>query len=171
MSIGPAVINDIPELVNLINSAYRGNISKKGWTTEADLIEGSLRTDEASLHELMRKPGAIILKYCDKAGNISGCVYLQNRETKLYLGMLTVSPLTQAQGIGKQLLTAAKEYAEQLECYSIFMNVISLRHELISWYEQHGYQRTGETKPFPSNTKFGIPKQPLEFLVLENKLS
>ncbi len=55
-NISIATIEDIPDLLQLINSAYRGEEAKKGWTHEADLIEGSIRTDEASLLQLIQKP-------------------------------------------------------------------------------------------------------------------
>jgi hypothetical protein len=50
------------------------------------------------------------------------------------------------------------------------MTVISVRNELIQWYQRHGYEHTGETKPFPNDPKFGIPKQSLEFVVLKKSL-
>jgi hypothetical protein len=50
------------------------------------------------------------------------------------------------------------------------MTVISVRHELIAWYERHGYAKTDETKPFPTDPTFGIPKQPLEFVVMKKGL-
>jgi GNAT superfamily N-acetyltransferase len=165
-----ADINDIPGLVRLINSAYRGDASRKGWTTEADLLEGELRTDAASLNELMSKPGSRFLKFTDD-GVLQGCVHLQKQGEEMYLGMLSVSPDAQAKGVGKKFLAAAEEYAGKTGCSSIIMNVISVRHELINWYERHGYTRTGETKPFPVDTKFGTPKQPLEFIVLKKNLS
>ena len=88
-------------------------------------------------------------------------------EKGLYLGMLTVSPLQQASGIGKQLLAAAEVYAKEKNYPKVFMNVISVRYELISWYERHGYHNTGETKPFPADDRFGIPSRPLEFIIME----
>ena len=100
-----------------------------------------------------------------------GCVYLQTQEEKLYLGMLTVKPDIQAQGIGKRLLQAAEEYAQMQQCGAIKITVISLRKELIDWYERRGYKNTGEKKPFPSSDpRFGLPKQELEFIVMEKKL-
>lgn len=167
--INAATISDIPELVGLVNSAYRGDSSRKGWTTEADLLDGELRTNSQSIGELIKRPGAVVLNY--KLDNkIVGCVFLEKQGQRLYLGMLSVSPLIQAQGVGKKLLKASEDYGKQHRCRSIIMNVISLRHELISWYERHGYRKNGETKPFPCDDKFGIAKQPLEFLVLEKKL-
>ena len=167
--ITAATINDVPELVDLINSAYRGEASRKGWTTEADLLDGELRTDEASLKALFGKPGSRFLKFTEN-GIIRGCVYLEKQGGKMYLGMLSVSPGTQAKGVGKKFLTASEQYALEEDCHTIIMNVISVRRELISWYERHGYEQTGETKPFPDDNKFGTPAQPLEFIVLEKKL-
>jgi ribosomal protein S18 acetylase RimI-like enzyme len=165
-----ADINDIPELVKLVNSAYRGETSKKGWTTEADLLDG-IRTDEEALKEAMEKPGATILKFLNDAGEISGSVYLQKLEEKMYLGMLTVSPEIQAKGIGKQLLKASEDYAMSVGCSVVTMTVISVRKELIGWYERHGYRSTGKKEPFPDDVRFGIPKQPLEFIVMEKSLA
>lgn len=168
--ISTSDFDDIPELVMLVNSAYRGEGSRKGWTTEADLLDGELRTDEQSLSQLLRNPKAVMLKFVS-GDQITGCVYLEKQGHSLYLGMLSVCPAVQTQGIGKKLLNAAEEYAERQGCQSILMTVISLRHELIGWYERHGYKKNGETQPFPKNDRFGKPRQPLEFAVLEKKLT
>jgi ribosomal protein S18 acetylase RimI-like enzyme len=169
MNISTANFEDVPEIVKLVNSAYRGDSSKKGWTTEADLLDG-IRTDEESLKEMMEKPGAIFLKCKDNDERIIGSVYLQKQQQKLYLGMLTVEPGLQAKGIGKQLLNASENYAKDQGCLAVMMTVISVRHELIKWYERHGYEDTGKTEPFPASEKFGIPKQKLEFIVMEKVL-
>jgi GNAT superfamily N-acetyltransferase len=163
---GPA---DAAHLSQLVNSAYRGDGSKKGWTTEADLLGGQ-RTNEAGIREMLAEPDAVILKYTSEEGLLQGCVYLKKKATSLYLGMLTVSPELQAKGIGKQLLAAAESMARQAGCNTVEMTVISVRKELIAWYERHGYAPTGETAPFPSDPKFGLPKLSLEFIVLKKKL-
>jgi ribosomal protein S18 acetylase RimI-like enzyme len=161
-----ATEKDIPALNNLVNSAYRGDTSKQGWTTEADLLDG-IRTDEEGLKEMMQNPNATFLKY-EEENKMLGCVYLKQEDNKLYLGMLTVSPLLQNKGIGKILLKASEEEARKRNCSAVFMSVISKRTELINWYKKHGYYDTGKTKPFPENDlRFGIPKTKLEFIVLE----
>lgn len=170
MSISVATQDDIPALVSLLNSAYRGDGSKKGWTTEADLLRGELRTDAATLSKLMQSAGAVFLKYVDEEGVLKGCVFLHNKENKLYLGMLSVSPLAQAEGIGKKLMQAAVIHAELQNCTHIFMKVISVRHELIAWYARQGYADTGAREAFPIDERFGIPTQPLEFIIMEKKL-
>ena len=171
MPVLPASPQDIPALVALINSAYRGEASKKGWTTEADLLEGELRTDIPSLTAVMENKDAVMLKYVSENGGITGCVYLHKQPRGLYLGMLTVSPLLQGAGIGKKLLNAAEKYAKENNCSCIFMNVITLRHELIAWYERHGYRLTDERKSFPADQRFGIPTQTLEFIIMEKAVN
>lgn len=169
MTVAIAGMEDVPALNTLINSAYRGEGSKKGWTTEADLL-GGIRTSESILTVLINKPGAVLFTARNEENTITGCMYLEQQAGAMYLGMLTVSPLLQAGGIGKTLLKAAEEYAKQQGYHTITMTVISVRHELIAWYERHGYAKTGQTKPFPTDPAFGIPKQPLEFVVMEKKL-
>lgn len=167
--ITKAVVADATELNALVNSAYRGESSRQGWTTEADLLDGT-RIDETAIEELIQTAGISILKYVE-GNEILACVELKNEHGKLYLGMLTVKPSLQGKGIGKILLKAAEEEARNQKCTSIFMTVISVRKELIEWYERHGYKATGEKKPFAFNDpRFGQPKQPLEFIVLEKTL-
>ncbi len=167
--ITPATELDIPALNKLVNSAYRGDSSRKGWTTEADLL-GGIRTDDESLREMLRKPGATLLKY-EQDGQLIGCVYLEKKGNELYLGLLTIDPDLQAAGLGRQLLEAAEQYATAQHCTAITMTVIPQRHELIAWYNRRGYQPTGETAPFPTdNPRFGLPKQALSFIVMRKEL-
>lgn len=167
MPISIADEKDISSLVALMDSAYRGEGSKKGWTSEADLFIGNKRTDEETLVKLINKPGAVFLKHTNEAGIIDGCVFLHKKESKIYLGMFSVSPLAQGKGIGKKILDAADDYAKQQRCTSIYMTVITVREELIKWYEKFGYKKTGRILPFPVDERFGIPTQPLEMMVLE----
>lgn len=161
--------SDITELVQLVNSAYRGDSSKKGWTTEAELLDGIRITEEALLKQF-HQPGQYFLKAINEAGKIIGCVSLLDKKESMYLGMLTVQPNIQANGIGKKLLTASEQFALNKQIDSIEMTVISVRSELIAWYLRRGYQLTGEKRAFPTEPKFGIQKVPLEFVVLAKKL-
>lgn len=171
MPVLKATFADIPELLQLVNSAFRGPASKQGWTTEADLLEGDLRIDATGIEAMLQDPTATILKYTHNAAVIEGCVYLQQRDKQLYLGMLTVNPLLQGAGIGKILLGAAEAYAVTCQCSSIVMRVISVRRELIAWYLRHGYRLTGTKEAFPVNEKFGRPTQTLEFEILEKAIT
>ncbi len=168
--ISTATIDDIPSIKDLINSAFRGEFSKKGWTTEADLIAGGERIDAPTLQKMLENPNGTIKKYIDENGRIIGCVYLEIQNKELYLGTLTVSPEIQARGIGKEMLKYAEEYAVEKNCSAIVMLVVSVRSELIDWYLRHGYYLTGETKPFPTENRFGTPTQNLEFAVLKKAI-
>ncbi len=169
--VSVALPADVPQLVALINSAYRGEAAKKGWTHEADLIEGAIRTDETSLLKIFTGTNETVLKCTDSKNEIVGSVYLEKRNEQLYLGMLSVAPQLQGGGIGKLLLKEAEKNALEFQCNSIIMQVIPQRTELIAWYNRHGYSATGETEPFPADNLFGTPRQPIHFVILKKKLS
>lgn len=167
--ISKATLADIPALNILINSAYRGETSKKGWTTEAHLLEGK-RTNEEELTQTLLKPENTILKFTE-SDTIIGSVLLVEKEKQLYLGMLTVSPELQNSGMGKKLLVEAENHAKSLGLSSIIMSVISVREELIAWYKRHGYVDTGKREAFPeSDIHITISDEPLEFIFLEKQL-
>jgi predicted N-acetyltransferase YhbS len=169
IEIKKATLADVPALNKIINSAYRGEESKKGWTTEADLLSGT-RIDESALRDLIQRPDTTFLKYTEDEV-IFGCVELRTVGEKLYLGTLSVNPNIQNNGIGKKLLQAGEDHARQVGCSTITMTVIDGRQTLIDWYVRHGYALTGERKPFiVPDERWGIPKQTLEFLVLEKKV-
>jgi ribosomal protein S18 acetylase RimI-like enzyme len=160
---------DIPEIVKLLNMSYRGESSRKGWTTEADLIAGEVRTNDENLAGVMQEPGSVILKYVDD-GKLLACVNLKKHGDRIYLGMFSVVPDLQGGGIGKKMLQAAEEHAVHEGCTAIYMYVISVRTELIDWYKRKGYVETGELVPFNEDGLTGTHKRKLEFLVLEKKL-
>ncbi len=165
-----ATESDINDLVQLMNRAYRGEASTKGWTTEAHLIAGEKRTDENDLRQVIRKTGSVILKYINDKGQLLGCVNLQKHGQRLYLGMFSVLPEEQGAGIGKKILLAAEQHALNEGCISIYMQVISVRTDIIAWYTRHGYVDTGKIKPFIEDGLTGKHLQPLEFMVLEKFL-
>jgi ribosomal protein S18 acetylase RimI-like enzyme len=165
----PATIADIPQIVTLINNAYRGPVARKGWTHEADLIDGDRRTDAGEIRDLMDNSNANFL-VAKENETIAGCVFLELQGNELYLGMLSVDPAKQDKGTGKKLIKASEEFAKQHDCDAIVMTVISVRKELIAWYERLGWSDTGKRKPFPENEPFGSPKQPLEFIILKKKV-
>ncbi|RYG17866.1 MAG: GNAT family N-acetyltransferase [Chitinophagaceae bacterium] len=158
MNINRAQLKDIKELETLVNSAYRGEDSKKGWTTEAEIL-GGIRVDEEALKILVEKPKVTILKLNDINDQIIGTVCLEIKSQELYLGMFAVSPLEQGKGIGKALLVAAENHALQNNCKKIVISVISTRVELIEWYRRHGYVSTGNSIAFDEiEGRFGEPK-------------
>jgi len=167
--ITKATLQDIPTLNILINSAYRGETSKKGWTTEAHLLEGK-RTTEEELTEIILDPKNTFLKFTEN-DKIIGSVLLVEKEHQLYLGMLTVSPELQNSGIGKKMLAEAEIHAKSLGLSSIIMTVISVREELVAWYKRYGYVDTGEREAFPeSDIHITVSEEPLEFIYLEKRV-
>ncbi|HTH54909.1 MAG TPA: GNAT family N-acetyltransferase [Cyclobacteriaceae bacterium] len=167
--ISKATPEDIPALNKLVNSAYRGDSSRKGWTTEADLLDGT-RTDENAIRSFFEEPNATILKYVDD-GKIVGCVRLEKNGSQLYLGMFAVDPTVQNKGIGRKILVGAEVEASKQNCKSIEMTVISERKELIAWYQRNGYEQVGGKIPMVfDNPSGGIPKKDLYFITLEKFL-
>lgn len=151
----------------LLNWAYRGEISKKGWTSETHLIDGDVRSSLQTITEVFEKEGSVYLLYKHNE-TIEGCVNLQIHDNqKLYLGMFAVNPHVQGIGIGKQLLKASEEYAKTVHSKCIYMTVVSIRHELINWYIKYGYTNTNELLPFEEDGEHGKHLQQLYFTVLE----
>ncbi len=171
LSFRRAVSSDAEMLDSLVNSAYRGESSKQGWTTEADLLDGT-RTNKADIEDLITRQGSMIL-LCVEGASIIGCVHLELGDAECQLGMLVVKPGLQGRGTGKQLMLAAEATARETRgVRTVAMSVISLRHELIAFYERRGYRRTGRKKPFVADETHGFPKsQPIEFEILEKHLS
>ncbi|OGX85640.1 GNAT family N-acetyltransferase [Hymenobacter glacialis] len=161
---------DAPRLTALVNSAYRGDASRQGWTTEAHLLDGQ-RIDEAGMREMLAVPAAAMLLCLGENDELRGSFYAHPNGNKIYLGMLAVAPTGQGQGVGKFLIRAAEEYGRQHGCTTSKMTVISVRPELLAYYERLGYRQTGETEPFPTDPRYGIPRQPLTLLVLEKPLN
>jgi GNAT superfamily N-acetyltransferase len=172
ISFRAAVSADADAVVSLVNSAYRGDSSKRGWTTEADLLGGQ-RTDSGKVLEMVSDSASRVeLGFQDRA--LVACVYLRREQDRsCYLGMLTVDPERQAGGLGKLLLQRSESLASEWGCRRMRMTVIGQRGELISWYERRGYRRTGKTEPFPmDDPRFGLPKVgDLEFQELEKALA
>ncbi|KAB1913022.1 GNAT family N-acetyltransferase [Micromonospora sp. AMSO31t] len=162
---------DVAALVDLVESAYRGERSRAGWTTEADLLAGQ-RTDPAMVAEAVSSPGGTVLVVEDGTG-IVACCQLERRDDHVYFGMFAVAPGRQGGGLGRDLLAEAERHArEQWQSGELRMTVITQREDLIAWYERRGYVRTGELSPFPyGDERFGVPLRPdLAFETLRKKL-
>ena len=176
LALRAAVPHDAAALEALVNSAYRGESSKAGWTTEADLLGGQ-RVDQAGLRDAMLRGatrGDVVILVHEDAAGLAACVQLEPSGTGCYLGMLTTRPTSQGSGLGRRVLAAAEQHArERFGTLEMSMTVIVQRTELIAWYERRGYRRTGEYKPFPyGDPRFGEPRRPdLRFEVLRKPLA
>jgi ribosomal protein S18 acetylase RimI-like enzyme len=166
-----AELTDVEAIVAMVESAYRGDASRVGWTTEADLLDGQ-RTDAAAITELIRGPLTRIV-LAETAHELRGSVLLAEERHGVYLGMLAVQPSAQTQGVGRALLAEVERItrSERLG-RTLRMTVIGQRSELIAWYARRGYLPTGEREPFPyGQPRFGLPRRDdLYFAVLEKKL-
>jgi ribosomal protein S18 acetylase RimI-like enzyme len=173
MIISPAGPEDLETVAALVNGAYRGSDGDRGWTHEADYIDGK-RTSVEDLRADLARPGAtLLLARDDPEAPPTGCVWLEPAgDGAWYLGMLTVQPRLQAQGEGRRLLAAAEQYAAARGARRIRMTVVSIRDTLIAWYQRRGYELTGEREPFPyDDQRFGAPRVAgLEFVTLEKRL-
>ena len=166
--------SDVQAIVGLVESAYRGEASRAGWTTEADLLDGQ-RTDARAVGEIVaaRGRGRLVL-VAESDGRLVGCCQLERRPPgEAYFGMFSVRPGAQGQGWGGQILAEAERLArEDLGAGTMIMTVLAQRRDLIAWYERRGYRPTGDSKPFPyGDERFGIPRRPdLSFVVLARRL-
>ncbi|MEP6484360.1 MAG: GNAT family N-acetyltransferase [Rudaea sp.] len=150
---------DIPAIVALVESAYRGDASRAGWTTEADLLDGQ-RIDRQGVADVIVKPfSRVILAYGDDV-LVASC-HIEKQNDACYFGMFSVRPTRQGTGVGKHVLNEAERVArDEWNCIEMEMTVISVRDDLVAWYERRGYRRTGRYKPFPyGDERFGIPKR------------
>jgi ribosomal protein S18 acetylase RimI-like enzyme len=167
-SAGP---DDIPAIVALVESAYRGEASRAGWTTEADLLDGR-RTGEDDVGAQIDRPRSRIL-LAESSGELLACAHVAVEEDAGYFGMFSVRPGLQGSGIGHRVLAEAERIVrDEYGQGHLRMTVIDVREELIAWYERRGYRRTGIKKPFPyGDERFGIPRRgDLRFEVLEKTL-
>ncbi|MGZ5054263.1 MAG: GNAT family N-acetyltransferase [Methylobacter sp.] len=170
-SITKAEKHDAGQIADLVNSAYRGEYSKQGWTTEADLLAGR-RTVTDEIEQLIATDDSMFL-LCKAEAQLIGSVHLQKQAELVYLGMLAVSPPLQGRGVGKQLLFAAEQAAQRIWAVNkSVMSVIESRSELIAFYERNGYRRTGKNKAFPLKPELWTPKvTDLRLEILEKILS
>ncbi|GKQ39334.1 GNAT family N-acetyltransferase [Streptomyces sp. A012304] len=166
-----AVDTDVDTLVALVESAYRGDASRAGWTTEADILEGQ-RTDPQGVLEIIESPDSRLLTAA-RDGRIIACCQLEHRGDHAYFGMFAVSPTAQGGGLGRIVLAEAERQARATwGVAEMHMTVISVRDDLIAWYERRGYRRTGRMTPFPyGDERFGIPQRDdLQFELLVKPL-
>lgn len=166
---GPA---DVAAVVALVESAYRGESSRAGWTTEADLLDGR-RTDEEAIAAVVADPASLLLLADPAEGPADdgplGCCELRSAGEAAYFGTFAVRPALQGRGTGRALLAHADAVAvARFGARALEMTVIAQRTDLIAFYQRAGFALTGERRPFPhGDPRFGLPRRDdLEFVVL-----
>lgn len=145
---------DVSALVSLINAAYQvEKFFKIGERTDADEVASHLESGRFLLLE--------------DGPTLTGCIYVELRGERSYVGMLSVSPARQKQGIGMRLMAAAEEFCREMGCRFLDLTVVNLRTELPPIYERYGYRVTG-TAPFPADA---MPvKLPCSFITMSKPL-
>lgn len=159
---------DIAAIVALVECTYRGDASRVGWTTEADLLDG-MRIDAHRVRADLERAGSVVL-LGERDGELLACANVCIDDGAGYFGMFSVLPELQGSGIGKQMLAEAERIArDDMQLPVMRMTVIDVRDELIAFYERRGYRRTGIHKPFPyGDDRYGIPRRDdLRFEILE----
>jgi len=165
-----ATVDDVAPVVALVTSAYRGEVSTQGWTSEDHLLKGQ-RTDPTMATEAIEDPaGRVVL--AERHGDLLGCIHVTHAGTAAHFGMFAVDPTLQAGGVGSALLTHAEDVARSWGCTTMDLEVIAQRDLLIAYYARRGYLPTGVTTPFPyDDERFGIPQRDdLYFVVLQREL-
>jgi GNAT superfamily N-acetyltransferase len=166
-----ATVADIDAVVALVESAYRGDASRQGWTTEADFLDGR-RTGADDVGACIARDRSRIL-LAERRAELLACAHVAEEDGAGYFGMFSVRPALQGGGIGKHVLAEAERIArDEWNLPVMRMTVIDIRDELIAFYERRGYRRTGMTKPFPyGDARFGLPlRDDLRFELLEKSL-
>jgi predicted N-acetyltransferase YhbS len=135
---------DAEKITALINLAFKG--------AENFFVEGD-RIDLKSVLELLEKGEFVI---AESQSVMAGCVYIEPRGNRTYLGLLSVEPSRQQSGLGSLLMMAAEERCRARGDRFIDMLIVNLREELPGFYKKHGYVETG-TSPFPENVETKLP--------------
>lgn len=164
LSFREAIASDASSIASLVNTAYRGESSKQGWTTEAYILDG-LRTSTHEIQQLIEAENSKII-VCTQGSDLIGSIHLHRSHGSVHIGMFVVKPDLQNLSVGKQLLANAESFAKKAwQAYKFVMLVITVRHELIAFYERRGYIRTGVLQEFPVKPELWMPK--IEGLKLE----
>ena len=172
LSFRAATLQDADAIIALVTSAYRGDASRAGWTTEADFLDGNRIEREVLLADIERPRSRVLL--AERDGALLACAHVAVEDAAGYFGMFSVVPGLQGGGIGKQVLAECERIArDEWQLPAMQMTVIDIRDSLIAFYERRGYRRTGIFKPFPyGDARFGQPlREDLRFEVLEKPLS
>jgi GNAT superfamily N-acetyltransferase len=154
VAIRAAASGDIPALVQLINAAF---------IVEQFVFDG----DRINAEETRAFMAAGKFLLAEDAAGFAGCVYLEIRQDRGYLGLLAVDPARQGTGLGRRLVAAAEEYFRAAGCSAIDLRVISQRTPLPPFYRRLGYAEIG-TAPFSPSLQTKVPGH---YIVMSKRLT
>ena len=164
---------DVPAVAALVERAYRGPVAATGWTTETELLTGP-RTSNRHVAELVAEPGSRFA-LAEAASTLVGSALVQAPDTPggaAYLGMFAVDPGHQGGGVGRAVVAAAERTVRELwAAPAVRLTVISLRAELIEWYERRGFVRTGRHLPFPFHEASGALRTDFDLVEMQKDLA
>lgn len=164
-----AGLADVPHVAALIERAYRGPAAAKGWTNESTLLEGP-RSSPGEVEQLIRDPDARFVVARD-GDTMVACALIKKSGDGAYFGMFAIDPDRQGGGLGKAMMAQSETSARTLwGARFIKLSVISLRDELIAWYQRRGYVRTGVSEPFPFDTATGALRTDFDLVELNKPL-
>jgi predicted N-acetyltransferase YhbS len=153
ISFRTAEPEDVEAVVRLVNTAF---------LVELFFIERD-RTNPEAVRALMKK-GKFFL--AEDGPVLIGCIYVELRRERGYLGMLSIDPARQRMGLGRQLLWAAESFFRNAGCQFSDLLIVSVRPELLAMYHRFGYVETG-TAPY----KEKVPtKMPVHFISMSKRL-
>lgn len=145
---------DAEAITTVINAAFR--------KAESFLIDRD-RIDVESVRQLLQKGNFLVAA---EDGVVAGSVYVELRDDRAYLGLLSVDPDRQKAGLGSRLMNAAEEYCASIGCRFMDLRIVNVRKELPAFYHSRGYVKTG-TEPFTSGLK---PTVPCHFIKMSKPL-
>lgn len=134
VAIRAAKVADIRAIVAVVNAAF----------AIETFVEGA-RTDEADILERMRRGDLVVAE--DDGGDVVACVHIERRDEHGFFSMLAVAPTRQGVGLGRMMVAHVEDQCRRLGCRDLTITVLSLRRELLPFYQKQGYVQTG-TQPF-----------------------
>lgn len=164
-----ATPSDAERVHSLIERAYRGTVAATGWTNETELLEGPRSTLGEVAGIIADPQSRFVLAIAN--GSLIASALIKKYKDGAYFGMFAVDPDLQQGGIGKMHIARCEADARRLwNAKFLRLTVISLRDELISWYERRGFVRTGEHEPFPFDEAPGALRTDFDLVVLQKPL-
>ena len=166
LNIRNAKIDDVAQLVELINLAYRAQ-SERSWTTEKAFVDGTRITNEQLSEDLNRSNFKLFVGE-NEQGLLVACIGLSLDHNSVEIGTFAIDSSVQNLGYGKQMLNYVAQSCSEVR--DLIMYVLDVRSELIAYYQRRGYQITGHTEPYPVNANVGQPLVPIQLIEMKKTI-